>query len=82
MGKIKKVNEINNQKYVITREDEINVIAYKIPNRNLLILGRSSTGEWVVNTTDGIILYTTNEMEEEFNLDLIESDLERLTWSA
>lgn len=67
-------------KNVITRENEMNVIAYQIPNNDDFILGRTPDRGWVVQTSDGIMIYSTNEMEELYILDLIESDLERLTW--
>jgi hypothetical protein len=47
-----------------------------------IILGRTNEKGWIVKTSDGIKIYSTNEMEEIYTLDLIESDLERLTWSA
>ena len=67
---------------VITRENEINVIAFKIQNSDDIILGRTNEKDWIVKTSDGIMIYSTNEMEEIYILDLIESDLERLNWTA
>ena len=67
---------------VITRENEINVIAYKIQNSDDIILGRTNEKCWIVKISDGIMIYSTNEMEEIYILDLIESDLERLNWPA
>jgi len=67
---------------VITRENEINVIAFKIQNSDDIILGRTNEKGWIVKTSDGIMIYSTNEMEEIYILDLIESDLERLNWTA
>jgi len=67
---------------VITRENEINVIAFKIQNSDDIILGRTNEKCWIVKTSDGIMIYSTNEMEEIYILDLIESDLERLNWPA
>lgn len=67
-------------KVKITRENEINVIAYKITNSDDIILGRTNEKKWIVQTPDGIFNYSTNEMEEVYSLDLIESNLERLTW--
>jgi len=69
-------------KNVITRDNEMNVIAYQIPNNDDFILGRTPNRQWVVQTSDGVMIYSTNEMEELYILDLIESDLERLTWTA
>lgn len=69
-------------KNVITRDNEMNVIAYQIPKSDDFILGRTPYREWVVQTSDGVMIYSTNEMEELYILDLIESDLERLTWTA
>jgi phage regulator Rha-like protein len=86
MNHIKKFNEMKRftkeGKNIITRNNEMNVIAYQIPNNDDFILGRTSDRKWVVQTSDGVMLYSTNEMEEIYILDLIESDLERLTWSA
>ena len=86
MKHFKKFNEMKRYtkegKNVITRDNEMNVIAYQIPNNDDFILGRTPDREWVVQTSYGVMLYSTNEMEEVYNLDLIESDLERLTWTA
>lgn len=83
---IKKFNEMNKYteegKNVITRNNEMNVIAYQIPNSDDYILGKTPDKKWVVRTTDGIMLYSTNEMEEVYVLDLVESDLERLGWPS
>ncbi len=67
---------------VITRENEMNIIAYQIPNSDDFILGRTPNKDWVVQTDDGVMVYATDEMEEIYILDLVKSDLERLTWSA
>ena len=67
---------------VITRENEINVIAFKIQNSDDIILGRTNEKSWIVKTSNGIMIYSTDEMEEIYILDLIESDLERLNWTA
>jgi hypothetical protein len=72
----------NEGKNVITREDEINMSAYQIPNNDDIILGRTPEKGWVVKTIDGIMTYSTNEMEELYILDLIESDLERLNYTS
>mgnify|MGYP005871087111 FL=1 len=86
MNHIKKFNEMKKftkeGKNVITRDNEMNVIAYQIPNNDDFILGRTPDKKWIVQTTDGIMIYSNNEMEEIYILDLIESDLERLTWTA
>lgn len=66
-------------KNLITRDNEMNVIAYQIPNNDDFILGRTPDRKWVVQTADGAIVYSTNEMEEMYILDLVESDLEMLT---
>lgn len=67
---------------VITRSDEQNIIGYRIPGTSDLILGRTPDRLWVVKTSDGLIMYDTNEVEDLYNLDLIESDLERLGWTS
>lgn len=77
-----KMKHTKQDKNIITRDNEINIIAYQIPNNDDFILGRTYDRNWIVYTSDGIMIYTTNEMEELYNLDLIESDLERLTWNA
>ena len=73
---------MNTTKNIITRENETNIIAYQIPNNDDIILGKTASNEWAVNTSDGIMIYSTNELEEIYILDLSKSDLERLTWSA
>ena len=81
--KTKEIMKFNKKgQNVITRENEINVIAFKIQNSDDIILGRTNEKGWVVKTSDGIMIYSTNEMEEIYILDLIESDLERLNWTA
>jgi len=86
MKQVKKFNEMKRYtkegKNIITRYNEMNIIAYEIPNSDDFILGRTPDRKWVVQTSDGVMLYSTNEMEELYILDLIESDLERLTWTA
>jgi UDP-N-acetylmuramoylalanine-D-glutamate ligase len=86
MNHIKRFNEMKRYtkegKSIITRDNEMNIIAYQIPNSDDFILGRTPDRKWVVQTSDGVMLYSTNEMEELYILDLIESDLERLTWTA
>ncbi len=67
---------------LITRADEVNVICYSIPGSNDFIMGRIPNRGWVVKTSVGVMIYSTNEMEEVYNLDLIESNLERLSWPA
>ena len=86
MNHIKRFNEMKRYtkegKSIITRNNEMNIIAYQIPNSDDFILGRTPDRKWVVQTSDGVMLYSTNEMEELYILDLIESNLERLTWTA
>lgn len=82
MNFVKKFNEMKNTMNIITRDDEINIIAYKIPNSNHIIIGKTQNKKWLVKSTYDIILLSTKEIEEMYNLDLIESDLERLTWTA
>ncbi|MDC1285234.1 hypothetical protein N8Z33_00945 [Flavobacteriaceae bacterium] len=72
----------NKGKDLLTRKNEVSVIAYLIPNSNVLILGKSNTGNWLVKTSDGIMSYTTSEMDEIYNLDLNKSDMEHLTTNA
>jgi hypothetical protein len=81
MKHIKQFNESNSKK-IITRSDEQNIIGYKIPDTFDVILGRTPNRLWVVKTSEGLLSYSTNEMEEIYNLDLIESDLERLGWTS
>ena len=67
---------------VITRKNEINIIAYQIQNSDDIILGRTNEKGWIVKTSDGIMIYSTNEMEVIYILDLIDSHLERFNWTA
>lgn len=83
MEHIRRFNEnTQSNKNVITRENEMNVISYQIPNSDDFILGRTPDKGWVVQTADGVMIYSTSEMEETYYLDLIESNLERLTWPS
>ena len=71
-----------NNSNIITRDNEMNIIAYQITNSDDFILGRTNDKMWIVQTSDGIFIYSTNEMEEVYCLDLIQSNLERLTWPS
>jgi len=71
-----------NNPNIITRDNEMNIIAYQITNSDDFILGRTNDKGWIVQTIDGIFIYSTNEMEEVYCLDLIQSNLERLTWPS
>lgn len=85
---IKRFTDIKENKYnrqgenIISRENETNMIAYQIPNSDDIILGKLPNKQWLVKTRDGIMIYNTNELEGLYVLDILESDLERLTWSA
>jgi hypothetical protein len=79
MAHVKRFFENSSSKVVLGRKDEMNVIAYVVPGDKLaVILGRTPEKGWVVKTSDGIMTYSTNEMEEIYNIDMIESDFERL----
>lgn len=67
---------------VITEENEVNVIAYEIQNSDDILLGKTNDGNWIVKTTDGIMIYSTKEMEERYFLDLVCSNIERLTYTS
>ncbi len=68
-----------NKKRIISRKDEIGVIGYKIPNTDDIIIGRiRDKYEWLVNTSSGIINYSTNEMKEIYNIDMKNSNFERI----
>ena len=71
-----------NNPNIITRDNEMNIIAYQITNSDDFILGRTNDKGWIVQTDSGIFIYSTNEMEEIYCLDLIQSNLERLTWPS
>lgn len=86
MRHVKKFNKMKRYtkegKNIITRDNEMKIIAYQIPDSDDFILGRTPDREWVVQTSYGVMLYSTNEMEEVYDLDLIKSNLKRLTWIA
>ena len=65
----------------ISRENEINIIGYKIPCSNDYIIGKTNDG-YVVVTSDGIMEYSDGEIEEIYNLDLSSSNMERAGWTA
>lgn len=65
----------------ISRENEINIIGYKIPGSNDYIIGKTDSG-YVVVTSDGIMEYSDGEIEEIYNLDLSSSNMERAGWTA
>ncbi len=79
---IKKTDMANRNKSILSREDEINVIAYQIKGSDDLILGRYNSTEWLVSTSDGILIYSTNEMKGVYNIDFNKSNFERLGWTA
>lgn len=63
---------------VITKDNEIKIPAYQIPNSDDIIIGRTKNKQWIVKTVDGVMSYDTNEMEDIFILDIIESDFTNL----
>lgn len=65
----------------ISRKNEQNIIGYAIPETNNIILGMYGR-DYLVTTSDGIMIYTRGEMKEIFNLDVENSDMERLGWTA
>lgn len=73
---------VKNLKNVITPEQEFNIIAYKIPNSDDFIIGKNNYQCYLVQTSDGIMEYTKNEMEEIYVLDFDSSCLEKLTWPS
>lgn len=76
------MNYTKEGKNIITRENEINMIGYQIQNSDDIILGRTTDRKWIVKNQEGIFLLSTNEMEESYVLDLIESRMDRLTWTS
>lgn len=81
------INEESSSKsddgHILSRKDEINMIAYKIPNSNDKILAKTENKKWVVWCDfSNIKIYSTREMEEIYSIDMIESDFERLAWPS
>lgn len=76
------MNYTSDNKNYMTRENEINVIAYQIQNSDDIILGRMPDGDFIVKTSDGVMIYNSNEMKEIYVLDLAACDFERLGWAA
>lgn len=67
--------------YTLNRNNEVNIICYQI-NFNDIILGKMRNGDFVVQTAEGIMIYTKAEMLEIFGVDTENSNFERLTWMA
>jgi hypothetical protein len=65
----------------INRSNEINIIAYSIPNSNDYIIAKTDSA-YVVITSDGAMEYSDNEMGEIYNIDLSKSNIERAGWVA
>jgi len=72
---------VKNLKNIITQKQEFAIIAYKIPNSDDFIIGKKNDGCYLVQTSDGIMEYTKNDMEEIYILDFGLSCLEKLTWA-
>ena len=64
-----------------SRDTEINIIAHGIPGSDSRIIGKKDN-LYVVDTLDGISLYSNEEMKEIYNVDCDNGNLERLGWSA
>lgn len=66
----------------LNRTHEINIIAFRIPNSDDIIIASNGINNWFVKTSDGIFQYNNNEMLEIYNVNMPSSDLERLTWTT
>lgn len=69
-------------KNYLNREDETNVIAYQIQNSDDIILDKMPNGDFIVKTSDGVMIYSKSEMEEIYVIDINASDFERLGWTV
>jgi len=65
----------------LNRSNEINIIAYSIPNSNDYIIAKTDS-VYVVMTSDGPMEYSESEMKEIYNIDFSKSHIERAGWVA
>lgn len=64
----------------LTKNHLIRVPAYHIPFSDHMILGRTYDRDFVVATSDGVMIYTLNELEEiHENVDFSKTDFSKIS---